>query len=168
MFGGFALEAYSSTHDDIHDWWFEPIENPGNLKNNIKNVLQGAIGEASSITHVPEFPILHPMHSRIVVGERKFGDAEEANRVLFHDLLRSNKYRQHEDYFGGAVGGRRASPLIAQVRQIDNSWYPVLTYMRSRPERAGGRRADWHVVDSFMNDAEKLFDGETVWGGRFA
>ncbi|GAB4418546.1 MAG: hypothetical protein Kow00106_14570 [Anaerolineae bacterium] len=115
----------------------------------------------SDLPGVPAFPTLHPNYSRVVVGTVGFPDWKSLIEDLF-GLLRSNKYRSHERTFGYAMDGRRASPLIAQVRRIGDRYYPVLTAMRSTPDKD----IKWTILDSFMDDAEARWDGKTVWGGR--
>lgn len=114
---------------------------------------------------LPEFPTLHPAHSRVMVGSRGYDEVEELMTELFQRLLRTQRYRDNR-VFGSAMGGRRASPLIAQVRKVKDSYYPILTVMRS--QRRGERLLDWHLYDDFFSEAEQLFEGKTVWGGRFA
>jgi CRISPR-associated protein Cmr1 len=117
----------------------------------------------SDLPGVPAFPTLHPDYSRVVVGTAGFPDWETLIRELF-GLLRSDQYRSHERTFGYAMNGRRASPLIAQVRRIGDKYYPVLTAMRSTP----ARDINWQILDSFMDDAEARWNGKTVWGGKLA
>lgn len=113
---------------------------------------------------LPSFPTLHPKHSRIVVGTKDFPSAQEANITLFNGVLRTNEFRQHERVFGHAMQGRRASPLIAQVRKIGGAYYPVLTVMRS----SDIKDREWDILNEFMNRCQQEFDGETIWGGRLA
>ncbi len=82
---------------------------------------------------------------------------------LFQKLLRTEKYRNAERNFGYAMQGRRASPLIAQMRKVGKHYIPILTVMRSEVQRSP---IDWKVLNNFMRDATELWDGETVWGGE--
>lgn len=116
----------------------------------------------------PSFPTLHPRWSQIIVGQLGFTSAEEANRTLFLDLLRTNEFRRYEYMFGFAARNRRASPVIAQVRRMNNEYYPVLTAMRS-PIRPPNANSDWSIVDRFMEAAKEKFDGILAWGeGRLS
>lgn len=169
MYGGFEiLESGVSDDDILFENWWGPLRKPDWLVQIIPDVLGRAYVEQSPVAmQLPTFPTLHPDYSRIIVGKRSFESVEEANVRLFHDLLREGKYRQNEEYFGYARDGRRASPLHAQVRFVRGQWYPVLTWMRSKPELPRGRQADVAVINDFMAEAERVFEGETVWGGAF-
>ncbi len=112
---------------------------------------------------VPSFPTLHPSHSRISVGKVALESATEANRKLF-GILRSDEFRLKETIFGHTMGGRRASPLIAQVRKLGNDYYPVLTIMRS----SDIKNDDWGILNKFMDKCESVFEGQTIWGGGSA
>ncbi|MCL4880523.1 MAG: type III-B CRISPR module RAMP protein Cmr1 [Anaerolineae bacterium] len=137
---------------------------PNALINLISMVLNDVLDTKKLPTlSVPSFPTLHPNHSRIVIGRKDFRSAQEANIALF-SILRSNEFRQHERVFGHAMQGRRASPLIAQVRKIGGAYYPVLTIMRS----SDLKDREWGILNDFMSRCEKEFNGETVWGGRLA
>jgi len=132
------------------------------LADEIERYLQ-TIVKYSPKSEVPEFPTLHPDYSRVVVGTVGFPDWESLIKDLF-GLLRSDNYRPHERTFGYAMERRRASPLIAQVRRISGQYYPVLTAMRSTPDKD----IEWDILDNFMDDAESRWQGKTVWGGRLA
>lgn len=108
---------------------------------------------------LPAWPTLHPDHSWVIIGREFYTSAEEANQALFN-LLRGT-FRSDERTFGYATQGRRASPLHAQVRKFGSQYYPVLTALRSRPDKD----VKWHVLAQFMKEAESKFSGETVWGG---
>lgn len=112
-----------------------------------------------AMSAMPEFPTLHPTHSRVLVGTRGHDDHEALVRDLF-GLLRSDRFRADERSFGYAMRGRRSSPLIAQARKIGNKYYPVLTAMRSRPDRD----IKWDTVKAFMNDAQSRWACVEAWG----
>ncbi len=132
------------------------------LANEIGRNLQTIVKHAD-LPQVPAFPTLHPDYSRVVVGTVGFPNWASLIEDLF-GLLRSDQYRSHERTFGYAMNGRRASPLIAQVRRIGDQYYPVLTAMRSTPDKG----IEWSILDNFMDDAEARWNGKTVWGGRLA
>jgi CRISPR-associated protein Cmr1 len=56
---------------------------------------------------IPNFPTLHPDHSRIVVGKKGCASMQEADKIFF-DLL-----HKKSEYQFGSASPRRASPLIA-------------------------------------------------------
>jgi len=118
--------------------------------------LQGVYRQA------PAFPTLNPRYSCILVGQNSLESATEGNRQLF-GLLRSQKYLQHERVFGYASRGRRASPLIAQVKKVGDELYPVFTLMRSSD--LGNREVQ--VLNDFMRDLRAEFGAQIVWGGEF-
>lgn len=130
----------------------------------LETLLQELKPHASSI---PEFPTLHPSHSWIIVGRTAYDTYEEAVKYLFTDLLRIPVFRginnQKEKTFGSA-SPRRSAPLIAQIRRIGDSYYPILTAIRSRPDST----IDWSHLKKFMETAaeSKHFNAEKiVWGG---
>lgn len=167
MFGSPGLRGASGVEDsNLLAWAAQPIQSPDELQNRSQQLLSQIIGDGGSLHSIPSFPTLHPRFSRVVVGGNDLGSAKGVNQAVF-GLLRG-KYRQYgEDYFGRAMGGRRASPLIAQVRRLGDGYYPVLTYLLSNPIGPRNGRPDLSIVNRFMDDAEKEFGGKTVWGGEF-
>ena len=151
MFG--ALNIGWRTEDSL-------FASPEEYAQQLKTGLNGLIKDPVPMPNVPSFPTLHPEHSRIVVGTKGEKEWQPLMVSFFRDLLRTGQYRQSENSFGQATGGRRASPVIAQVRKIGDRYYPVITAMRSRPDR----NIDWNIVGKFMQDVEKRWNGITAWG----
>jgi CRISPR-associated protein Cmr1 len=149
MFGAFKLSGGDAPR----------YNSPDELANAIKQTLNKAIVQVSPMPETPKFPTLHPKHSWIIVGKRGYDDYEDAVISLFRDLLRSAKFRPNQDSFGG-VRPRRSSPLIAQLRQIGEKYYPVLTVLRAKPDS----KINWNVVRDFMEAATRHFNAEKVWG----
>lgn len=155
MFGALAAE----------DFWDPRLTSPDALISNIQKAINRFAREPAKLAQTypdhkpPSFPTLNPNHSRICVGQLPLESAVDANRKLF-GILRSDQFRQHERIFGHAMGGRRASPLIAQVRRIGDGYYPVLTIMRSSD--LGTK--EWAILNTFIDTCERSFDGQTVWG----
>lgn len=147
---------------DASFWDFENLSGPQELVEKAKKRLEEIIKVDDTLAGtVPAFPTLHPAHSWVVIGTQGTSGWETIISQLFTSLLRNAKYRPNQRNFGQAMGVRRASPLIAQVRKIGNSYYPILTIMRSTP----AKDIRWQVLNDFMNDASQLWKGETVWGG---
>jgi len=142
--------------------WFAPSASADGLMTTIRETLTSAVGAHGTMVK-PNFPTLHPDHSWVIVGTKTYSDPEQANMDLFRDLLRIPHFRSKEQTFGQAMGGRRSSPLIAQLRRVgsDGEVVPVLTAMRSTPDR----NIDWGHMKDFMKAAERYFEGQTVWGG---
>ncbi len=146
-----GLQAFAGPWQTIDDY-----------RSAAKALLQSAIAGPPASPPAPRFPTLHPKYSHVLVGANAFDDAAEANGELF-GLLRGNKYREHgEKCFGRAMGGRRASPLIAQVRKIGGSHRVVLTYLLTED-----LVRHKEIVNAFMKDSAVAFKAETVWGGEF-
>lgn len=158
MFGAVELQTRD---ENVH--WYPRSSSPDAFAATVQEVLRNSI-KVGTIARIPPFPTLHPEHSWIIVGKRQIADPVEANVELFRDLLRTPRFRAHEQTFGQAVGGRRSSPLIAQVRTMGDGVIPVLTVMRSTPDP----NIRWSHLCDFMEAAALHFDGVTVWGGRFA
>lgn len=168
LLGGLGKRSrrmFGALQPDGHLWAEATPRNPDELMSLIANTMSKFGKNPKKLLKVhkktPAFPTLNPAHSRIVVGTLGYDSAIDANVDLFHNLLRTAKYRQDEHMFGYARGGRRASPLIAQVRRIGDKLYPVLTVMRS-PIKS----PNWNIINDFMDDAEKVFNGTTIWGGK--
>lgn len=140
--------------------WYENPESVNNLIQLTKNTLAKVIQPQPKRGDLPAWPTLHPQHSWVVISQRDFDSAEEANGELF-ELLRGN-YRSSERNFGHAMQGRRASPLHAQVRRVGDAYYPVLTVLWAGPP---DRDIKKKVLSDFMKDSIAKFDGVTVWGG---
>ncbi len=181
-FGAFAIDDVDVTPgvrvDRANRWWATPPQTPDDLIKAIHAHFQWLYPAGTTfapVSGIPDYPTLHPQHSRIVVCKRRFASAQEANQRLFNDLLRSNTHPyvqpQHKVMFGYATAGRRASPVLAQVRQTGRAYALILTAMRSPLKRSHELPAtwqpDWTVVNQFLDEAETLFHGETVWGGPF-
>lgn len=150
------------------NFWEPDLDEPQTFITECKKTISAFAPDPEKLSKLynqklPSFPTLHPNHSRIVIGRKDFRSAQEANIALF-SILRSNEFRQHERVFGHAMQGRRASPLIAQVRKIGGAYYPVLTIMRSNDLKD----REWSILNDFMSRCEAEFKGETVWGGRLA
>lgn len=151
MFGSFSVEWAGNMLSE---------KTPDGLAAFINKRIGMQIKTPSPRPTIPDFPTLHPDHSRIIIGTTGYGTQREAVTVLFRNLLRSDNYRAVERSFGYAMNGRRASPLIAQVRDLNGKFYPVLTAMRSKPDRD----IQWSKVVEFMEDARALWNGIEVWG----
>jgi len=159
--------------------WLPSLGSPQELADQIKQALGNGIPVAKNlyIGQLPSFPTLHPQHSWIIVGTKPFEhtfetytlrrgrNEEEITRAMFvkdffDDLLRKQEFRAKERTFGSA-SPRRSAPLIAQVRQIGDDFYPVLTAIRSRPDS----NIDWSHLKKFMQAATQYYNGIHVWGG---
>ncbi|MFQ3568275.1 MAG: type III-B CRISPR module RAMP protein Cmr1 [Aggregatilineales bacterium] len=169
MFGAPRVVGFSCDPEDlvIEKWWAKRPKDPNRVSLVVKDTLDRYLSHSvlADTKDIPLFPTLHPKHSWIVVGAQAYKSHAEANQALFA-LLRG-KYREYSNkcYFGCVDRNkRRASPLIAQVRQLEGGYYPVLTFMRSKPIP---ENVNWKIVNNFMNDAIEEFKGETVWGGAF-
>lgn len=154
MFGAIRIGAKDNP------LWYAAPKTADDLTGLIKQTLTQSINKPATFTREPAWPTLHPKYSWVVVGREAYENSQQANAALFN-LLRG-PYREHERSFGHAMGGRRASPLHAQVRRIGTEYYPVLTALRAGPT---DRDIKWDVVARFMKDAEDRFNGTTVWGG---
>ncbi len=150
MFGAFKLSGGGAPSYD----------SPEAMAASIREALTKAGCNVNTTPDLPSFPTLHPKHSWIIVGKRGYEDYEDAVISLFRDLLRNSTFRPKQDSFGSA-NPRRSSPLIAQLRQIGNRYYPVLTALRARPDH----RIEWNTVRDFMNAATRHFNAEKAWGG---
>jgi len=150
---------------DVRPIWGS-VTTPDELATLVNERLTKIVVVKATGTTIPDFPTLHPLHSRVLVARQGFNTYEDAMRSLFNDLLRSSKYRPYERMFGHATRGRRASPLIAQVRQFGDQLYPVLTMVRSNP-KPDEPRAKWQLYNDFFTDAQRLWNGVDVWGNPF-
>lgn len=159
MFG-----AIQVTTSEESDQWYASPQTPEELALLIRSLLTNTISTFSYMS-LPTFPTLNPAHSWVIVGKSSYASQEELVISLFRDLLRSDRFRSNSDTFGQAMGGRRASPLIAQVKRIqvngEDHYYPILTALRSKPDN----RIDWPHLKLFMETAERHFNAERVWGG---
>ncbi len=177
MFGGFRIvnvdRSPTLAIDSIADraWWTRQLKTPQSLLKLIPDHMGWLFPQSAILVNTPPtFPTLHPQHSRIVVGMRPFDSAKAVNMAFFREILRNDAlpFRQNEQMFGYAKSQeRRASPLIAQVKRIGNQFYPIWTVMRSPLVRPDHQPTDWKLVDALLDEAERQFDGTTVWGGKF-
>jgi CRISPR-associated protein Cmr1 len=171
MMGG--LQATSAKVNSVENvpTWLTDLQNlPKSMDEWVKTYrdeLNRVVKVGSSPKDIPAFPTLHPKHCCVLVGQRLFGDATEANRALFRELLRS-KFLSDETMFGFAGGGgRRASPVIAQVRTIGQDYFPVITLFRSPIRRPKGAITDWDILNRFIEAAKTTFNAQIVHGGKF-
>lgn len=132
-----------------------------------KAILFRAVGDPESLPNpfgsgLPQYPTLHPAHSRITLSKEGFDTWEAANKALF-DVLRSNPYRDNP-VFGG-ISPRRSSPLIAQIRQFQGGKYHlVLTAMRSKSPDSSRNPLDWKLLSRFLDEFESEQKGIRIWG----
>lgn len=166
MMGGLQLTKISKDDKSLAPEWMTTT--PDNIDGWIKVYEKqlDAIKHGTAPSGMPTFPILHPSHCCILVGTETYESAERANEALF-GLLRNNVFRPNSDAFGYAGGGgRRASPVIAQVRKLDdNHYFPVLTIFRSNPLKP----REWNsIMNSFIDAALTTFNATIVYGGKFA
>lgn len=138
--------------------WYTYPSTPKELMDTIQAALVGCHDLSAS---VPNFPTLQPRHSWIVVGTESFGGANKANQDFFRKLLRANPHRDDKAYGFAGGGGRRASPIHAQVRKIGDEYYPVFTAFRSAPEppNSAGK------ISALMKAIVTEYNGITAWGG---
>lgn len=158
--------------------WLPLPSSPQELADQIKHALDNGIPVAKNLYtgQTPGFPTLHRQHSWIIVGTKPFEhtfetylirrgrNEEEIIRAMFvkdffNDLLRKQEFRSDRTF--GSASPRRSAPLIAQVRQIGDDFYPVLTAIRSRPDS----NIDWSHLKKFMQEATRHYNGIHVWGG---
>jgi CRISPR-associated protein Cmr1 len=150
MFGAFNLT------------WAGKISTPQELAKLINRYISAQIDlkKLKPMPNQPKFPMLHPSHSRIIVGTESF-DHEELVIDLFKGLLRTPKYLPFSKSFGYTTKDeRRASPVIAQARKIGEKYYPILTVMHSEPNGP----INWSKVKEFMNDASTRWKCVEAWG----
>lgn len=174
-FGGIQISAASAYGNyrfdaDVPPWWEAGFPSkPGTLIKMIQQHLNRVIGTGAPAfaSAIPPFPTLHPKHARVMVCRQPFRSATEANIALFRELLRAPKYRAQEQMFGFVKPHRRASPLIAQVRRLDDAYFLVLTAMRSPLSAKPDVKVDWKLYNDFFTDAAALFKGDDAWGGPF-
>jgi hypothetical protein len=139
--------------------WYDSLHTPTDFGNAIVATLAGAKNISAKI---PDFPTVQPQHCWIVIGNPE-ESAKEANQVFFRKLLRTGKFKLESDAFGYASKKRRASPIIAQIRKLDDGYYPVITALRSNPL---DKSSYSDLLKEFMQAVEKYYDnGITVWGG---
>lgn len=162
MFGGVRITAKKDS--PAQEQWYDAINQPEQLAQTIQTILPQCVKSDAALNNtLPTFPTLHQHHAWIMVGQRSYEDVNDLVVDLFRELLRRSEFRAKEQSFGYVRPTRRASTLHAQVRQIGNLYYPVLTVLRSKPEKD----IDWKHLNKFMDEAHKFFDGITAWGGAF-
>jgi CRISPR-associated protein Cmr1 len=164
MMGGLQLASLTNDNNlPIPEWMTITPDTPQLWAEWYQYELINMISQPTSQTgEIPKFPTLHPSHSCVLVGQRLFDSATDANQALF-GLLRNNIFRPNSDAFGYAGGGgRRASPVIAQVRKLDDDHYfPVLTIFQSNPLKP----RDWNtIMNSFIDAAKTTFNATHVYG----
>lgn len=162
MVGGLYLVDYQPFNESMKPaWWNSVQETVQDLNDVIKKQLNEVVPQSKvtpSLRQVPNFPQLHPKHSRIVVCKKPFTYSADADNALFDSKLLHDTRYYKKPVFGG-ISPRRPSPLIAQTRLINEQVYLVLTAMRSTPPSSG-----WELMSKFLDDCERELNGETVWG----
>lgn len=167
MMGGLRVSKVGAESVNIPDWMTNPDLPAADWIEVYRTVLGNLIPKTTPAGGVPDFPTLHPQHACVLVGERLFVDAPEANRALFRQLIRNPKFRSDSDAFGYAGGGRRrASPVIAQVRRApEGQVFPVITILRSSPLKPHNWKT---VMNDFIDELQNTFSAHIVYGGKFA
>ena len=112
---------------------------------------------------LPEFSILSPDHTKVLVCEHVFGSWETA-MVEFWRKLRATPYRDRKEFgFVDKREGRRSSPLVLKIWRLDPGYHLVFTAFRARlSHRIGGH---WEVVTRFLDECRNDWGGEYVMGG---
>jgi len=162
MFGAIRIQPKKGT--PAQEAWYDSPKSADDLASTIREVLGQAVKADDKLKDkIPDFPTLHPSHSWVVVGKRGYESDNYQDAVidLFRELLRKDEFRKKEQTFGYVGKSRRASTIHAQLRLVNGQLYPVLTALRSKPDRD----IDWKHLASFMRAAQDYFEGETVWGG---
>lgn len=162
MFGSPGIDSVSGFNDSILAEILKSYDTPSDYTSAVKKALEYIVEPNNSLTRPPEFPTLHPKYSQVIIGKRGFGSAGKASLDLFRLFKSYNSHINVTGIFGKIHGGRRASPLIAQVRRIGDKYYPVLTYFYTDDLQGYCK-----VINNFMDEAKNLFSGEIVWGGAF-
>jgi CRISPR-associated protein Cmr1 len=162
------------------------------LSEQLKKVLSDSVHSKAGLykgNEYPEFPTLHEDQCAVWFGKDGFGSHVKAEEKLFSllhkdyvnqrmfgfagysqddqaqlKLLHGRKRREFEE----KLIKRRASPLIAQLRCVDNELYPVFTFFRSKPiEISSEHKIDWNIHNRLMDDIKNEFNAVLVWGDRF-
>lgn len=165
LFGSLQVTgSKSETVPDDQLWWKQDTSSADKLIDAAKSHFRLVMGDATAYRPipVPSFPLLHPQQCWVLVGRERFASAEEANRVLFTELLRKPPFLD-DSVFGYVRGSnRRASPLIAHAHRVAGDIVPILTAFRSENNES----LNWNRMNQFMTAAQKRFNAETVWGGE--
>lgn len=141
--------------------WYERPQTPEAFKSVIIETLNKALPQPVETAEMPRFPVLRLKHSWIIIG-KAYDNPKEANQEFFRKLLRNPKFKPSQDVFGFAKGNkRRASPIIAQVRRISGSYYPIITAFQCQPST----KNDLGILRDFMKDALSFYNGIHIWGG---
>jgi len=168
MMGGLQLSTVNDGTDYLPEWMTVIPENVDLWAQWYKYELERVLGVIPSPAQQPSFPTLHPNHCCVLVGQRLFPSANDANIALFRGLLRT-KFLNDETMFGFAGGGgRRASPVIAQVRKVGDDYFPVFTIFRSPIQRPRGAPGDWGILNRFIDALINDFQATIVYGGKFS
>lgn len=175
MMGGIQPRSEVTSNQPINEnaksiWWngWEEIRpDPELFTKVVRHILKKEMYEGKTYADwhgTPSFPTLHPKHSYILIGQQGYRNPEEVNQEFFK-VIRSDRYRNHENMFGKAMGGRHASPIIGQVRYLNKEYYPIITAMRSSPLEKDRRvNSDWEIIKSVLGDLQSEFKCKKVWG----
>ncbi len=110
---------------------------------------------------LPDFPILHNAHTKILLCKHPFSTWEKAMED-FWGLLRSSPYRDDSVFGLAGKDGRQASPLHLRIVKIENNYHLLMTAFRSRFARTS---PNWAKLQDFLNDRCKRGHGVWIMGG---
>ncbi len=176
FFGGMQLYAYDTEVITFNFDDYAEFNTSGDLADTLQQHLADA-QQAFALPNrplvpdnlEPQFPTLHPAHSRVVVSHTTFNAFDDLQNAWI-GLLQALNVKG--DRMLGSINPRRASPIIAQARVTTGQtrrYVMVLTAMRSKIENP-----DWGIVDKVLDAVEGKnpdkapdWKGETVWGQRF-
>ncbi len=114
----------------------------------------------SEPSDLPQFPVVHERHTKVLLCTKRFGSWEEAMKA-FWGLLRSNAYRDNS-VFGFAGGQRQASPLHLRIVKVGENYHLLLTAFRVRFMSG---QPSWKVMQKFLNECKKQWQGQWIFGG---
>jgi len=145
------------------------------FENALQQTIEKALGEIKNYistleiihgasSNPPEFPILHPDHTKIILCKHPFPTWEHAMKN-FWGLLRSNDYRDNSVFGYAGSAGRQASPLHLRIVKIEKNYHLLMTAFRSR---FAGSPPNWTSIRNFLHDCRQKWQGTWIMGGSAA
>lgn len=167
-FGSFVVRSIS----DKFPLKLPDYSNVNSFSKQLPPLLQQAIEAAESLvqelklnvgtpSELPKFAVLHNQRAKVLLCKKPFTSWEEAMKA-FWNVLRSNPYRDDRVFGFAGSTDRQASPLHLRIVKLSNAHHLLLT---SFHVHFAGEQPSWDVMQKFLNECCKKWDGVWAFGG---
>ncbi|MCA9962959.1 MAG: type III-B CRISPR module RAMP protein Cmr1 [Anaerolineales bacterium] len=126
---------------------------------------------AQPLAEWPEYPILLPEYTAVLVSQRTYPSQQEQGTPVYekamvpfwHEFLRAHPYLDDSAYGYADRNGRRASPFHWHIGQTKMGYQWVFTTFWSQSVRQYDSRRNWQKVNDLLTAIADEAEGKWVW-----